>query len=456
MTAGDAEGWRSELDRLRQRHDVPGAQLGIVRLGRGGDEHDRTLVESGVLDIATGDPVRRDSSFQIGSITKAWTAAAALRLDELGILSVAAPVRAVLPSLALADPAVAEEVTLADLLAHRSGIVGDRFRETGDDDLAIARYVDDLGDAEQVHPLRERFSYGNAGYVIAGRAIEVAAGMPWRQVVHELIDRPLGFERVAAPTRAEDVEAPAIGHVFRADGRLTRAEPWSIPPGMAPAGILTTDASSVLDLLAMTMRGGTTGDGQRVLSPETVAAMCSPAIRTAVPGIDAWGLGWMIERWDDAKVFGHDGGTNGQFAFARAVPSAGCAFVLLTNGGRARPFFDELMPMLAREVAGLNGPVAPAPADGAPANGTSGLFPSGAAGRYRNGDSDLVIDVDGRRAAAELLEAGENPATGSAVIPAASGAGFVWQRDGESFWRTLVPDAAGLGVQFGLRFMRRA
>lgn len=446
--------WKAELNRLRERHRVPGVQLGILQLDQQGRETERLLVESGVSSMVTGDPVRRDSSFQIGSITKVVTAAATMRAAELGLLSIDDPVCNVLPELSLADKATAEAVTMADLLAHRSGIEGERYRETGEDAGAIARYVNDMGDAQQVHPLRAGFSYSNSAYVIAGRALEVATDTPWWGLVRELITESLGLSNVAAPIRPDEVTWPVIGHAIDAHGQLTRADPWRIPPGMAPAGILTADASDVLDLLALSLRGGTAADGSRVLTRASADALAFRSPPTGVPGVDGWGLGWMREHWGNEPVFGHDGGTNGQFAFARAVPDHGIAYVLLTNGGHARAFYEELFPLLGAETIASPGPEAAHPA-GHEAEALPDQLLDLSAGRYRNGDGDVVLAFDSGRSVAGATAAGATVDMFSPVLPAASGNGFVWRRHREAHWRTLLPIESGAGLLDSTRRMRR-
>lgn len=461
MTATIADRWTVHLDRLRAKHRVPGVQLGVLRLGGGGSETSRLLMESGVLDVERATPVERDSAFQIGSISKVVTAATALRCAELGLLDLSAPIRTLLPGFRLADDAVARAVSMADLLCHRSGIEGERYRETGEDAAAVARYVDELADARQVHPLRGGFSYSNTAYVIAGRAIEVATGMPWAEAAAALVLRPLGLARVSAPTSPGEVRSPAIGHVIDADDRMVRAEPWRIPPGMAPAGMLTADVGAVLDLLACSLRRGTAADGAIVLSRASADALVEPAVATDVPGVDAWGLGWFTERWGDRAVFGHDGGTNGQFAFARAVPEAGIAFALLTNGGHARAFYEELMPVLAADTIDSPGPASPAPASGGAGPATGGaatVFPAlTGERRYRNGDGDLILiprNASGPLAAWATADAAANPSEFTPVLPAASRDGFVWQKPGERHWRTLVPLETERAVLLGSRRMR--
>jgi hypothetical protein len=69
-----------------------------------------------------------------------------------------------------------------------------------------------------------------------------------------------------------------------------------------------------------------------------------------------WGLGWELFEWGGRRVIGHDGGTIGQIAFLRAVPDAGVAIVLLTNGGDVMGLFRDVFAPLLAEAAGVTLP----------------------------------------------------------------------------------------------------
>ena len=134
----DARTGSAGSPRWRKRHHVPGAQLGILRVG---DVDADELVKAayGVLNIDTGVEATTDSLFQIGSITKVWTATVAMQLVDEGKLDLDAPIIEVLPELRLADPDVTKQVTLRHLLTHTSGIDGDVFTDTGRGDDCLEK-----------------------------------------------------------------------------------------------------------------------------------------------------------------------------------------------------------------------------------------------------------------------------------------------------------------------------
>src|SRR6185312_13045214 len=148
----DAGHWQRRLTALAERHHVPGATLGILRLGE-----EPVTVAHGVLNVDTGVTTTPDSVFQIGSISKVWTTTLVMQLVDEGRLDLDAPLTDVLPDLKLN----ADGVTMRHLLTHTSGIDGDVFTDTGRGDDCLAKYVDLLADVAQNHPLGATWSYCN-------------------------------------------------------------------------------------------------------------------------------------------------------------------------------------------------------------------------------------------------------------------------------------------------------
>ena len=343
-----AEHWRRRLDELARKYNVPGAALGILR----GDEI--VPVSAGVLSTATGVPVTDDSVFQIGSISKVWTTTLAMQLVEEGKLGLDTPIVDVLPDLRLSDPDVTKQVTLRHLLTHTSGIDGDIFTDTGRGDDCVEKYVDQLDQAAQLHPLGATMSYCNTGFVLAGRVIEKITGKTWDTVLRERLIEPLGLKHTVTLPEESILLSPAIGH--EGDEPVSA---FLLPRSMGPAGLITASATDLLTFARMHLTGG-----NGVLGGDAARAMTE--WQTDVPNkrakCDSWGLGWMRFDWDGHLVIGHDGGTRGQFAFLRAVPELGIAVALLTNGGDAVALYNDLYREVFAELAGIAVPSSVEPA----------------------------------------------------------------------------------------------
>lgn len=356
----DAAHWQRRLTELARRHRVPGAQLGILRAGKP-DE----LIQAahGVLNLETGAQTTTDSLFQIGSISKVWTATVALQLVDEGKLQLDAPVVEVLPELRLSDPDVTKQVTLRHLLTHTSGIDGDVFTDVGRGDDCLEKYVELLAEAAQNHPLGASWSYCNSGFCLLGRVIEKITGQTWDAAMRERLFQPLGLTHTVTLPEEALLFGAAVGHTAEEGAEPTRAPAWGLPRALGPAGLITATVADVLSFARLHLTGGRTSDGSQLLSSESAAAMA--AHQADVPDKhtlgDSWGLGWIRYGWSGHRLIGHDGNTIGQAAFLRLLPDQGLAVALLTNGGNARDLYEELYREIFAEVAGVAMPASLTP-----------------------------------------------------------------------------------------------
>ena len=209
--------------------------------------------------------------FQIGSMTKVWTATVVMQLVDEGKLDLDAPVVDVLPELQLADADVAETVTMRHLLTHTSGIDGDVFTDTGRGDDCLENYVGRLEEAAQNHPLGATWSYCNSGFSLAGRVIEKLTGRTWDAAIQERLIQPLGLSTPARCPRRRSCTAPRSAMSARG------AEPQRAPSGACRAPRAgragQRDRGDVLTWARLHLNGGLAADGTRVLERESTAAM---------------------------------------------------------------------------------------------------------------------------------------------------------------------------------------
>jgi CubicO group peptidase (beta-lactamase class C family) len=342
---------QERLAKLVGRHDVPGVSVALLAGG------EVATAAAGVLNLDTGVETTEDSLFQIGSITKLYTATLAMQLADEGLLDLDTPVVTYLPELKLTDPEVTRTVTLRHLLSHTSGISGDHFPDLGRGDEVLERYVASCADTGQTHPLGATTSYCNAGFVVAGRIVERLTGLSWDAALATRLLAPLGVEHTF--TLAEDVLRfrSAMGHLDR-DGRLQPATQWGLPRSCGPAGTICATPADVIAFARMHLDGGRAQDGAQVLSAESVAAMQEAQARLPDPYIQGshFALPWMLYDWG-RPVYGHDGGTIGQTAFLRVVPDARVAICVLTNGGHAQDLWEDLARPLLAELAGVAVPI---------------------------------------------------------------------------------------------------
>jgi CubicO group peptidase (beta-lactamase class C family) len=378
-----------------RRDHIPGATLAVAH----GDE----IIElaAGVLNLNTGVEATSDSLFQIGSITKTFTATMVMQLVDEGLVELDAPVRGYVPEFAVADQTATETVTVRQLLCHTSGFDGDVFDDYGRGDDAIARYVAGLKDRGQIVPPGEKFSYCNSGYCVLGRLIELVRGLPsWDAALREQLIKPLGLTHAVSLAEEALLFRTAVGHLAGEGGNA--AEPrvtpnWQLPRSTAPAG--ATLCASARDLVAYARfhsDGGLAADGSRLLSAASAEAMRQPQVH--LPALDerppdSWGLGWEIAEFEGGRVYGHSGDTIGQAATLEFVPEHGLAYAALTNGGMPGRLFDTLRTRILGELAGIGVPAPPRPPRPA-----IEIDPRRFVGRYKTARAyyDVTQNPDGR------------------------------------------------------------
>jgi CubicO group peptidase (beta-lactamase class C family) len=388
----DISRWQDRLALLADKHGVPGASLAILD----GDE----IAEAayGVLNIRTGVEATPDSLFQIGSITKVWTATLVMQLVDEGRLDLDEPVVTYLPGFKVADAEVTRTVTTRHLLAHTSGIDGDLFLDTGRGDDAVSKYVDACASLGQNHPLGATMSYCNSGYTVLGRLVEVLRDQTWDTVLRERLLAPLGLDSAGTLPEEALLHRAATGHITPPGGELQVTPQWGIYRSAGPAGLIHATARQTLAFAQLHLADGVAADGTRVLSTESARAMREPQVE--VPDRwtlgSHWGLGWILMTWG-RPVYGHDGNTLGQAGFLRIVPDAGVAVCLLANGGHARDLFIDLFGEILGELAGVEMPARLEPAATPPDVDLTRY-----AGDYAREGVEMTLTVEGQGLQARL------------------------------------------------------
>lgn len=343
---------RERLDAAIARAKVPGAVVGIVR----GDE--RLTVASGLANAGTGVDATPDTLFQIGSITKVYTASLVMQLVHAGLVELDEPVRGALQEFRVADDSATLAITPRQLLSHTSGIEGDHFLDTGRNTDALWRYVSTLDEIGQLHEPDDMFSYCNAGYGVLGRLVEEATGDHFTRSLRRRILRPLGLGLTVTMAEQAIIHRVAAGHML-ADGDNV-VLPWTLSRFNLALGGIVAAAGDVVDFAMIHARGGKSADGKQVMPPKAVADMATAQID--VPGgDDEWGLGWRLMEWGDVDVLAHDGDSIGQRSFLRVFPDGNGAVVVLTNSSRGDLVADEILASLCPDVFSVAVPEAPEP-----------------------------------------------------------------------------------------------
>ncbi len=320
-----------DMKRLR----IPGAAIGVWHEGR---EHSAGF---GVTSIENPLPVTPDTLFQVGSISKTFTATLLMELVEQGRLDLDAPVRRYLPELKLRDKSVARRITTRHLLTHMGGWVGDYFDDFGNGDDALAKMVKAIGRLRQTTPLGSIWSYNNTGFNIAARLIEVLTRKPYERAVQEMLLDPLGLKMTFFfPSDELITYRFVVGH-YSERGKVHVARPWAIGRASNGVGGVVSTVRDLLKYARFHMDDGRVERGGRIVRQSTLRAM-------RVPQADAGEgrkmcISWFLREEGGLKIYSHGGATKGQHAGLYFIPAKGFALAILTNSDKAQILTDSIL-----------------------------------------------------------------------------------------------------------------
>jgi CubicO group peptidase (beta-lactamase class C family) len=314
-----------QITEQMESHHVPGVAVGVLRKGQ------ELTAGFGVTNLENPLPVTPETLFQVGSISKTFTATTVMRLVEMGKLDLDTPICTYLPDLQLADEQTAKNATIRHLLTHTGGWVGDYFDDFGQGETALAQIVEKMAGLDQLIPLGKVFSYNNSGFYLAGRVIEMVTGSSFEYAVKELVFDPLGLKM--AYYFPEDLLTYRFASGHLVDGEVVKvARPWAVPRASAPAGGVVSNIPTLLQYARFHMGDGTAPDGTRLLSKESISLIQSPQF-SAGDRLEI-GLSWFISHLNQFDMIDHGGSTNGQMAGLYLIPERSFALAILTNSSR--------------------------------------------------------------------------------------------------------------------------
>ncbi|HYG99055.1 MAG TPA: serine hydrolase [Terriglobales bacterium] len=324
--------------RVMREFEVPGLAVAIVKDGQ------IVLAKGyGVRELGKPERVDEHTLFGIASNTKAFTAAALAMLVDEGKISWDDPVVKHLPWFQLYDPYVTRELTIRDLLTHRSGLglgAGDLLfwpgtTYTRDEILYRMRYV------KPASSFRSQYAYDNILYLAAGQIIPAVTGKSWDDFVKERIFAPLGMSSsntsVSAFKPGDNITTPHA----RIEGRVNPIK-WMNIDNTAPAGAINSSAADIAKWVLVRLNEGKLANGSRLFSEQQAREMWSaqtimpigepPApLRALKPNFAAYALGFRVSDYRGRKLVDHTGGLAGLVSKVEMVPEENLGIVVLTN-----------------------------------------------------------------------------------------------------------------------------
>jgi CubicO group peptidase (beta-lactamase class C family) len=340
--------------RSMKTFDVPGLALAIVKDGK-------VVVAKGYGVRKLGDPTPVDerTQFGIGSNTKAFTTAALAGLVDAGKLSWDDPVYQRLPGFVMYDPYVSHEMTIRDLLTHRSGM------GLGEGDLLFwphTTYTRDeiiykLRFMKPASSFRSHYAYDNLLYMTAGQIIPAVTGISWDDYVRQHIFAPLGMKDSNISSAAFK---PGDDYAFphsRVDGKLQVIH-FEILDNAGPAGAINSCAADMAKWVQLQLNHGKFLDrdarlfseqqSKEMWSPQTILPIgdYAPPLAALKPTFADYALGWGLRNYHGRKLVGHTGGVGGFVSRVMLVPEENLGVVVLTNAEEGGAFDSILYHVL--------------------------------------------------------------------------------------------------------------
>jgi Beta-lactamase class C and other penicillin binding proteins len=321
-------------EKVRQEWSVPGLAVAIVK-------DDKVIFAKGygVRELGKPEKVDENTLFAIASNSKAFTTAAlAILIDEKKIGGWDDKVSKYLPEFEMYDAYVTRELTIRDLVTHRSGLdtfSGDLlWYETTYTQDEILRRVRHLKPASS---FRSRYGYQNLMFIAAGEIVERVSGKSWSEFVRERILNPLGMTRTT--TSVKDLKDNYSMPHNESGGSLRVLHLGNVD-GAAPAAGLNSSVREIANWLRLQLGRGTF-EGKQIFSRERSAEMWSAVTPLAVnpfPDKDAptklfsaVGMGWFLSDYRGRKIVSHGGGLDGMISQTAMMPEENLGLVVLTN-----------------------------------------------------------------------------------------------------------------------------
>lgn len=282
----------------------------------------------GVRDIRTNEPVDENTLFMIASCSKAFTTAALATLVDRGKIKWDDQVIKYLPSFQMYDTWVTKEITIRDLVTHRSGLEtfsGDILwlGTTYDSKEVIrrARYL------KPTSSFRSKYGYQNIMFSVAGSIIPVVTDTSWSDYIKAHFFSPLGMSR--SVTSIGEMKAKgnyAFPHKITKGNVATYNDFWSIET-VAPAGAINSSVAEMAQWIRLQLKKGKFG-GKQIFSEAQSNEMWfnQTAMQTA-----NYGLGWFIRYWNGKKLLNHGGGMPGMISDVSILPEENFGLVILSN-----------------------------------------------------------------------------------------------------------------------------
>ena len=319
VAPSDAEIRQILVNRIDKEKQGVGIVVGVI------DAKGRRVVSYGSLEKGDRRPIDGDTLFEIGSITKVFTALLLADMAHRGEVRLDDPISKYVPSTAKIPQRDGRQITLVDLATHTSGLP--RMPANFNPKDPANPYIDYteeqlytfLSSYELTREVGIKFVYSNLGFGLLGQGLARRNGSDYETLVETRICEPLGMKSTRITLTPDMEQKFAAGH----SSDLVTVSRWDIP-SLAGAGALRSSANDMLKFLAAAM-----GYAHSSLDP-AFKAMLSVKRPTGQAFIDS-AMGWAIDTRGGGEIIWKNGGTGGYRTFIGYAPRSGVGIVALSN-----------------------------------------------------------------------------------------------------------------------------
>ena len=327
------QGFDAYVTKAMQDWKVPGLAIAVVR-------NDSVVFVKGYGVRTVGKPEKVDEHtiFAIGSSSKAFTATLAAMMVDEGRMRWDEHATQYLKGFQLFDPYVTREITLRDLLSHRSGLARGDLLWYGSD-LSRDEIVRRVRFLEPTWSFHSHFGYQNIMYLAAGQAVASAAGKSWDDLVNERIFQPLGMKESNTSTRWL-ANLPNVASPHAEIDDTLRAIPWRNIDNIGPAGSINSTVTDMAQWVRFHLAGGK-ANGKQLIAKATLDEEYVP--NTVIPistqgralnpevHLQSYGMGWFLNDYRGKGIMQHGGNIDGMSAMVALMPEEKTGLVILTN-----------------------------------------------------------------------------------------------------------------------------
>lgn len=329
----------NELDtyfsQMQEDWNIPSISIGVVKDGK------IVYKESfGTKRAGKNKKPNEATLYAIASNSKAFTATIIAMLVEEGLLNWNDKVKDYLPYFELYDPWVSNNITILDMLSHRSGLgtfSGDIMWYKSD--LSSEDIIRRAANLPKTFEFRSGFGYSNIMYIVAGELIKEVTGKTWGENVQERILDPLGMERtIYSLNELEAMGNYAVPHAL--DENKNIEIPWVDWEEVGALGGLISSVEDVSKWMIFNMGGGV-WNGDTLLTNESLSRLWTPYNNFMVSQFSesapnthfrGYGLGWGLADYYGNLRVSHTGGYDGMITAVTMIPDKKLGVVVLTNG----------------------------------------------------------------------------------------------------------------------------